>query len=169
MYNNFKKKIRGQRRKTNQLIKRIDCFTIDYPYPYHYYHFHVPCANNFINSPKVGKYVKKAFCQAWVEKTQLFIQQKPKGAEFYMVVSVLDIKNLWSSQIIIFYDELYYNNFWNRNDEYQKWIPLKNRSFKREKALKTDMKESGFKEIIVDEDTTYITELWFYGEIANIT
>lgn len=165
MFDSSKKKIRGQRRKLNRLIKRIDDFTIDYPYPYHYDHFHVPCAENFISNPRIGEFVKKAFCQSWIEKTQLFIQQKPNDAEFCKIVCVLETKNLWSSQIIIFYDELYYNSFWNRNDEYQKWIPIENRSFKIEKELKTDMIELGFKEIIVEDDYNYTTELWFYGEI----
>lgn len=160
-----KKKIRGQRRKLNNLIKRINELEMVYPYHYHYDHFHTPCANDFIDSPQVGNFVKKSFCQAWIEKTQFFIQQKPKEAKFCKIVCVLDIKSLWNSQIIIFYDKTYYNNFWSRNDEYQKWILLENRSFKREKALKTDLLELGYKEIIVDGNTNYITELWFYGEL----
>ena len=165
MYDISKKKIRGQRRKLNTLLKRIDNFEMQYPCVYGYDHLHVPCSNDFICSPKVGSFVKKAFCKAWLEKTQIFIQQKPKEAEFCKVVCVLDIRYLWYSQIIIFYDETYYKNFWNRNDEYQKWITIEDRSFKKEKLLNTDMMELGFKEIIVDEGANYMTELWFFGEL----
>lgn len=166
MYDNSKKKLRGKRRKLNVLLQRINDFTMEYPSTHHYDHLHVPCVSDFIGSPKVSNFVKRTFYQAWIEKTELFIQQKPKEAEFCKVVCVLDINYLWSSQIIIFYDETYYKNFWNRNDEYQNWIPLENRSFKREKVLNTDLMELGFKEIIVDEDANYyITELWFYGDL----
>ncbi len=40
------------------------------------------------------------------------------------VVAVIDELYLWNSQIIIFYDEKYYNDFWDRKDSYQTWTPL---------------------------------------------
>lgn len=168
MYDISRKKHRGQRRKLDKLVKRINEFSIKNIYNYHYDdydHFHVPCASDFLDGPKVKGYVKTTFCQTWLDKTQEIISQKPIDADFCKVVCVMSPQCLWDSQIIIFYDKQYYKTFWNRNEKYQKWIPLDNNSFKIDKKLITNMIELGFKEIIDDEDGYYTRELWFYGEL----
>ncbi len=72
------------------------------------------------------------------------------------------------SQIIIFYDQKYYDTFWNRHNSYQDWSRLpEGRSLMKERNIETELKEFGFKETLTDEDYTVVYHLWFYGEVKE--
>ena len=75
--------------------------------------------------------------------------------------------DLWKSQIIIFYDEEYYNSFWSRTSGEQIWNPIENpeKSFLQERQIELSLKEKGYLEIINDIDYSYRTTLWFYGDV----
>ena len=165
MYDVLRKKQRGQKRKLNQLLKRINQFSLDGNTDDTYEHFHVPCASSFMDSLKTRRSIKRKFCQMWLDKTQYFINSKPSNTVFCKAICAISPNCLWNSQIIIFYDEQYYNSFWNRDSEYQSWIKITNKSYKDNYKLNTDMNELGFIETIKNEDYSYIGELWFYGEV----
>lgn len=160
------KKQRGQRRKINNLLLNIEQITSFTDTDDRYEHFHVP-SDQFISSPKTSGKTKTAFCRAWLQKTAEIINQKPKDISFCKVVAVIDGGDLWESQIIIFYDEDYYNSFWKRSSNEQTWLPMDSdtRSFAKERNIKTSLKEKGYIEILSDEDNQRKSTLWFYGEI----
>lgn len=67
-----------------------------------------------------------------------------------------------------FFGDNYYESFFERNTEYQKWILLsENRRIEREWGLDIpkNMKVKGYREEIIDEDDIFIDELWFIGEL----
>lgn len=162
MYNG---KQRGQRRKLKNLLSNIDKFEAFTDVDIEYEHFHVP-STPWIECPKTSRKVKTAFCKKWIEKTNEFICQKPDNLTFCKVVAVISYPKLWDSQIIIFYDEKYYKDFWNRKGPYQTWIRIedKTRSFIKTRGIKTWLPETGYKEIINEEDKIYKSYLWYYGE-----
>lgn len=165
MYESIRTKQRGQRRKLDQLLNHINQVTTEYSPVDDYEHFHVPCRNDFLDSPNTSGYVKRKFCQIWLDKTLSFINNKPSDIEFCKIVCMVSPKFFWNSQIIIFYDDQYYETFWNRHNEYQSWIKISGKSYKDAFVLETNMKEVGFIEEINEEDCSYIGELWFYGEV----
>ena len=160
------KKQRGQHRKIKKLLLNIEQITQFTNINDRYEHFHVP-SDQFISSPKTCGKNKTAFCEAWLQKTSEIIEQKPKDISFCKVVAVIDEGNLWESQIIIFYDEDYYNSFWDRSSTGQTWLPIASdaRSFAKERNIKTSLKEKGNIEILSDEEKQRKSTLWFYGEI----
>ncbi len=160
------KKQRGQRKKIKNLLLNIAQITSFTNINNKYEHFHVP-SDKFISSPKTSGKIKTVFCRAWLQKTADIIEKKPKDIPFCKVVSVVDEGNLWESQIIIFYDEEYYNSFWERSSTEQKWLPIDfdKRSFAKERNIKTLLKEKGYIEILFEEGIQRKSTLWFYGEI----
>ncbi|MBQ7834362.1 MAG: DUF3916 domain-containing protein [Ruminiclostridium sp.] len=160
------KKQRGQKRKLKALLNNINQICPFQNTDYKYEHFHVPCGR-FISSPKTSGKIKTAFCKAWLDKTAEIIEQKPCGLPFCKVVAVIDELDFWNSQIIIFYDESYYNSFWLRDSIEQTWNPIvKNgMSFIKKRQIKSNLKEKGYYETINDLDFTNKTILWFYGDI----
>ena len=160
------KKQRGQHRKFKALCNNINqiCYfqNVDCPYE----HFHVP-SDPFISSSKTSGKIKTAFCEAWLAKTVEIIEHKPCNLPFCKVVAVIDERNLWNSQIIIFYDENYYDSFWLRDSVEQTWTPFvkQDKSFIKERHIESNLKEKGYYETITDLDFTYKTVLWFYGEV----
>lgn len=49
---------------------------------------------------------------------------KRNDGELYRVVVAVDLPELWHSQIIVFKGNSYVKDFFNRQDEYQTWLPL---------------------------------------------
>ena len=96
-----RKKVRGQRRKLRKLLRDIDGMT---PFESEsnrlYEHFHVP-SGTWLNSPSTAGTVKTAFCKAWLEQCQRFIQAKPTNLSFCRVVAVLCEPLLGESQIVM--------------------------------------------------------------------
>lgn len=161
------KKQRGQRRKLKTLKENIKCIEAFQDTSCKFEHFHVPCGM-FISSPKTSGKIKTEFCKAWLEKTAEIIEQKPADIDFCKVVALIDEFDFWESQIIIFYDKEYYDSFWNRNSQEQKWNLLTGQdvSFVKKRNINCTLKEKGYEEIYTDEDYTRKTILWFYGEIS---
>ncbi len=55
--------------------------------------------------------------------TERFIAGKPEELRFCKVVSILCLE-LWSSQLIVFYDQDYYERFLRIQDGIEIWISL---------------------------------------------
>lgn len=70
------------------------------------------------------------------------------------------------SQIIIFYDEGYYNTFFDRKGSYQTWTKLDdNKSFVKRRGISTGLNETGYHEALNEDGCTAMCEIWFYGEL----
>lgn len=160
-----RKKQRGQRRKLKALFRHIDKFVPFSQTAQVYEHFHVP-GSPFIESRQTSGKVKTEFCRKWLETTQKFIAQKPAEKDFCKIVAVLSVPNYWSSQIIVFYDESYYNSFWDRTGPYQVWkLERENKSFCKERNIITTLREACYHETLTDDDEVFKCDLWFYGDI----
>lgn len=160
------KKERGQKRKLRVLLNSINQICPFQNTDHNYEHFHVPFSQ-FISSPKTKGKIKTAFCKAWLDKTAEIIEHKPNDLPFCKVVASIDEPNFGDSQIIIFYNENYYNSFWLRDSTEQTWDPIikQGKSFIQDRHIVSDLKEKGYYETIIDEDFTSKTTLWFYGDI----
>lgn len=81
----------------------------------------------------------------------------------------IDLPGLWNSQIIVFSGDSYFEGFFERNDQYQKWIPIsKDRNFESEWGIHIpeNLNVKGFNEVITDEDgEIHSGEIWFIGEL----
>lgn len=155
------KKIRGMKRKTNTLIKRIEEHTKTFPsifYNDEYWNMLLPVSQTFIDSRKTPRKVKRLCIQTLLNQANHLINMKPSDTHTYRVVVLISINNLWGSQIIIFKNEDYFHNFFNRNSEFQKWILLSNEiDFweKLEIPVCHSFETLRFQEIIYDEDECY--------------
>ena len=160
-----RKKQRGQRRKLKTMFKYIDSFVPFSEAEQDFEHFHVP-SDTFIESLKTSGKVKTAFCRKWLETTEKFINQKNAKQGFCKIVAMISVPNYWLSEIIIFYDESYYDSFWNRNGSEQFWtIAQGKKSFCKERNINTSLREMCYNETVIEEDGTYKRALWFYGDL----
>lgn len=165
------KKLRGIKRKVNKMIERIEENTLVFPTEFNndYWHLHLPIAQEFINSNKTPLKVKRLCMQTLIDRAKHLMDMKPNDQEKYRVVVAIDLPGLWGSQMIVFKGDSYYKNFFNRNNEYQKWLRLSdNRNIETEWQLSVpdDMQISGYKEVINDEDGYhYEGEIWFIGDL----
>ena len=163
-----RKKQRGQHRRLKAMFGHIDEFIPFSNTGQKYEHFHVP-SSPFIEGNRTNGAVKTEFCRKWLETTEKFISQKPEEQHFCKVVAVLSVPNLWSSQIIIFYDEGYYDSFWKRTSPEQFWSLTKDKmSFCKGRNIVTSLEERCYHEKIVEDDNIFECDLWFYGDLPTL-
>ena len=159
----WNKKVRGQRRRLKALIRAIDDKTVSYESDDTYICIDVP-SSPWVEMPKTYGKVKTAFCREWISKTEKLIGQAPQDAGFCKVVGIIVYPELWNSQIVIFKNEEYYRNFWDRKGPYQTWTPIEGRSFAEERGISSGLKEVGYEEVLNDEDFTRRSFIWCYME-----
>ncbi|MDE6699500.1 MAG: DUF3916 domain-containing protein [Acetatifactor sp.] len=135
-----RKKQRGQYRKLKTMFKYMNRFIPFAQTDKTYEHFHVP--------------------------SDMFLAQKPADIPFCKVVAVLSVPHYWNSQIIIFYDESYFQSFWDRTGPEQFWTPVKQgNSFCGSRNIATSLSEICYHERIVADQDVFEEDLWFYGDV----
>ncbi|MBJ8051033.1 DUF3916 domain-containing protein [Bacillus cereus] len=167
------KKLRGMKRRTKTMIKRIEEYTNTFPSTFYndeYWHMPLPGSQAFIDSNKTPRKVKRLCIQTLLDRADLLMKMKPNDTNIYRVVVMITIASLWHSQIIIFKNNDYFHSFFNRDNEFQKWIPLSNASDFRHEwkiSISNRVQTLYFQEIINVEDGFYDEgELLFIGELS---
>ena len=162
-------KVRGQRQKLQRLLREISLIEPFKRTEGRCEHFHVPCSP-WIEMPGTSGRVKTTFCKAWIAKAEEIVRNKPEGLPFCKVAALLSYPDLHESEIILFYDQEYYDTFWKRDWEEQKWTRIEGgRSFAGDRGISTGLHETEYFEEIFDEETDYTeriytAHLWFYAE-----
>nr|WP_235675542.1 DUF3916 domain-containing protein [Bacillus altitudinis] len=140
------------KRKTQQIIKEINANTQSFPANVSdYWHLPLPAAYDFMTSNRTPKKIKRLCIQTLLNRAEHLIDLKPNDGEIYRVVVAVDLPGLWHSQIIVFKRDSYVKNFFNRQEEYQTWLPLSDqRNIQKEWDLSVaqNMQIIGFKEVI---------------------
>lgn len=165
-----KKKQRGQRRKLERLIRYLEDSTKNFPIPEDkYVHWHMPCAESFIDSIKTSRKIKTRAMQCMIDCTHHLYTIKPDTIEFCRVVCMIAYPYLWASQIIVFFNKEYFDNFFDRNSLEQSWTVISNKSMKGTRNLQTasNFTEVGYLEEIHNDEKIHKCELWFYGELHS--
>ena len=159
----WNKKVRGQRRRLRALIRAIEEKEVSFETEDDMICLEVP-SSPWIEMPKTYGMVKTAFCRAWISKTEKLIKKVPEDKGFCKVVGFIVYPEFWNSQIIIFKDEEYYRNFWDRKGPYQTWTLINDRSFAEQRGIRTGLKEVGYEEVLEDEDFRHRSYIWCYME-----
>lgn len=166
-----KEKIRGARRKTVACFSRLEKLTNEFPVSCtdRYDHYHMPCSNMLLDSPKTPAYTKSKCIKTIVKQLEKLRDTRPDEMNAARLVAVITTK-LSRAQIVIFFDESYYQGFFERDNESQKWTLLDD--IKAEKFLKNwgvdlpeNMKIKGYQEELEDDDFSCKSKIWFIGEL----
>ena len=161
------KKQRSQRRKLRRLLENIDRIAPEWDPDRDMEHFHVP-SSDFLDQAKVYGQIKTAFCRMWIEKTEQLMKAAPSD-RFCRIAAFIDLKCMHSSQIVIFYDREYYDSFFERDNECQRWSIVTARSFAKERGIRTDLREICINCREYDDDgaLVYETAMWCYGDVSG--
>jgi len=169
---NLKRKLRGQKRKVNKLKKNLaeigDFFPKESYVDAPYYHYHLPCSQRLLDSKNSSNKIRKTAMQLLIDAAVRLRSVRPSNLVDKKIVVCINLPHLWDSQIIIFYDTEYYENFFDRTTDDQRWTTINNtKSILEKYALECPkgFKAIGFNEEINDEDFHKKNELWFIGEI----
>ena len=164
------KKPRGLHRKCRNMMRSLTQQTAVFPQPHHnndFWHLHLPVAQNFIDAAATPSGVRRLCAQTLIDRAFYLASLAPTELETRVAVAIC-LPELWNSQIIVFFGAEYYDSFFKRDSEAQKWTTLEgNRSLAREWGLRVpdDFSERGYKEELRDGDFTLDGEIWFIGQL----
>ena len=165
------KKVRGLKRKTKNMVKRIEQETIKFSSDFYNgcWYLHLPVAQDFISSNKTPFAIKRLCIQTLLDRAEYLVSIKPFALEKLRVVVAIDLPDLWNSQIIVFSGDSHFKGFFERNDDYQKWIPLSRERYivsEWNLSVSKGMDILGIREEITDEGgEQFESEIWFIGEL----
>src|SRR5690606_11632319 len=98
------KKIRGIKRKMENMVNRIEKNTMTFPTEFYNgnWHMHLPVGQGYISSDKTPRKVKRLCIQTLVDRAEYLKGLQPHDDEKYRVAVLITLPSLWNSQIIIF-------------------------------------------------------------------
>lgn len=85
------------------------------------------------------------------------------------VVAAVSLPEIFDSQLIVFFGDAHWNEFFDRRSDDQRWTVLpQSRSLAREWRIQIPegMIERGYRETVQDESYASHGELWFVGELS---
>ena len=168
----YKKKVRGLKRRKKTLINSISDITEKMPNPSEYglgyWHLHLPFAQSYINSSKFPNRFRREIMQILINRVSYLKNIKTKAQVEYRIYALISLPDLFDSQIVVLPHNSWFDGFFERDSEEQKWIPLDtSRNLIQEWELNCppDLQIKGYKEIISEEDYYSEGEKWFIGEL----
>ncbi|MBH0166796.1 DUF3916 domain-containing protein [Fictibacillus sp. 7GRE50] len=171
--NGSKKKLRGLKRRYKTLIKQIENSMKIMPdlneSSLGYWHEHLPFNQEYVDSKKTPNSIRRGIMQTLIDQVNHLISIKKEEQIDFRIYTVISLPSLFDSQIAVLPDKSWFEGFFERNSEEQKWIPLdKDRDLLKEWRLKapSNLEVKGYKEIISDEDYYLEGEVWIIGELS---
>lgn len=165
MYDISRKKQRWYRREFRRLIKFINSIKPNYiPESPLEFDECIKIYANLFFKPKGKNRIE--LMAVLLKKAEEIIAGKPENLRFCKVVLAVYENNIAWSEIIIFFDEKYYHDFWRRtNIQVQRWTKIDEPSFAKSLGVKTNLKECCYLEEVQNDEENYKQKIWFYGEI----
>ncbi|WP_145142180.1 DUF3916 domain-containing protein [Paenibacillus sp. Y412MC10] len=164
-------KIRGARRKADRIIQRIKEYTEYFPEANSFqndcWHLEMPASQAFLHSERTPRKEKRRCLQTMIDRAQHLIEQSPKNYELFQVMVVLDIGDLWSSQIIIGTGAADFDRFIHPiNPNLRRLQQPDPGKLRRDWGLDIPLHWhiTGFREFIHEEEHQVEGEIWFVGE-----
>tara|TARA_B100000767_G_C19433834_1_gene397121 strand:- start:65 stop:601 length:537 start_codon:yes stop_codon:yes gene_type:complete len=168
-----KRKVRGQKRKFNRLKQRLHAISNFFPDDSYmqddkYYHIHMPCSQRFVDSKNSPSTLRKECIQLLINTAYDLTKARPDSKKENKIVCFVNLPFIWNSQIIVFYDNNYYDEFFDRNSDYHRWSKL-NSGVNIIDSLNLKCPDSfsvqGYKEEINDGDYKHKGQIWCIGEL----
>ena len=164
------KKIRGMKRKTANMVRRIEENAAAFPEEFKngYWHLPLPVGQGFIDSGKTSSGIRRLCMQKLLDSASHLMEIKPVGNETYRVVAMISLPCLWNSQLIVFKGDEHFVGFFDRENDYQTWIPLSDSEHAQmtwELFRPSRFQSMGYREISKQEQACYEREIWFFGDL----
>ena len=168
------KRVRGLGRKTADMVAGIRRACGTFPAGeeeagWGFWHFHLPIRQDFIDSRKTPFGVRRLCAQSLIDGAASLAARKPAVASGFRVVALINLPGLWYSEVMVFFDEGQYRNFFLRDNAYQTWIGLPaDRNLAKEWSLRLPpgFSVKGYREILTNDGESFENELWYLGELS---
>jgi hypothetical protein len=169
-------KVRNPARHLRALRRWAEGFDGTFPVEHaarRYMNWKIPVLDRLVRPPTTTSAIQRECAQCLIDAAAHIAQAKPIELAQARSVAIIDLPDLFGSEVCIFFDEAYFASFTDRTSEGQQWTPLpKTRSLVDEMALRLPDGYSvlGFAEVIRDEESgeTREGEVWLVGDCAPV-
>lgn len=167
------KKVRGLKTKCRSMVQDLIACTDKFPIEFsaeRFWHEHLPVPQAFIDSTNTPHSVRRLCMQTMIDRTNFLAQSKPKHLTNSRVCCLINLPDLFFSEVTIFFSESYFQTFFNRKGPWQKWTPIQDKDLTKEYNLTVpaNFQVRGYKDEASDDDDpnilAYTGEVWFIGE-----
>ena len=165
-------KVRNPGRRLRALRHWAESFAGRFPVKHagqRYMNWKIPVLDRLVRPPTTTPAIQAQCAQCLIDAAAHIVRAKPVGLADTRVVAVIDLPDMFGSEVCVFFDERYFQTFTDRTSDYQRWTPLPNaRNLIEEMALRLPdgFAVTGFAEVIRDEETGEASEgeVWLVGE-----
>lgn len=143
-----KKYTRGAKRKLRNIEQNLIGMTKDFPKNFHNggYAFKLPANQQFVHG--LDNKGKKRIASCLIDRATHLRNNKLQ--QCYKVAILLFPQDFWRSEIVIFENDMYYKDFFNRQNPWQVWREVKKSKYQKIIQIGWDIKI--FEEIIDDDE-----------------
>ncbi|MDH3596811.1 MAG: DUF3916 domain-containing protein [Rhodospirillales bacterium] len=167
-------KVRNPARHLRALRRWTEGFAGTFPVEHaarRYVNWKIPVLDRLVRPPTTTPAIQRDCAQCLIDAAAHIARARPTELAQARSVAIIDLPDLFGSEVCVFFDEAYFESFTARDSERQQWTPLpKTRSLVDEMALRLPDGYSvlGFAEVIRDEETGEAreSEVWLVGDCA---
>ncbi|WP_332650091.1 DUF3916 domain-containing protein [Lysinibacillus sp. 54212] len=120
------KKQRGLKRKIKSIKSIIKENTSEFPADFYldsYWNFRIPASRALI---QYSSKIQIQLAHFLINSTKELLINKPPKLKDALVTLMIKPFDFWESELIIHKDIDSYKSFYNRNNNFQKWVPIEN-------------------------------------------
>jgi hypothetical protein len=114
-------KVRGIKRRLRALDRWVDSFeqiNLDDFKDGKYFHWKLPVLDRLVNRPTATKALQKSCFEALLKAAASLSKNKTSDQSEVIVTVLVTQPDMFSSQICVFFDKDYFNEFYHRDDEW---------------------------------------------------
>jgi hypothetical protein len=133
----------------------------------------IPVPASLIDPPATTRHIQTRCTQELVLACHYLIEARPAHCSTMKVIALISLPEMFSSRVMVFFDEAYYADFFNRTGDVQVWSPLpveRNLAVEWGLSFPSGLSVKGYHELLQadpsDPDThDYTGEIWAIGEL----
>lgn len=135
-----------------------------------YFHWKLVLPYSLVSGPTARPALQSRATQVLIDATRALIDRRPSSLASARVVAIINLPDMFGSEVCVFFDEAYFRDFAPRDNEDQAWTAVEASLARRwDLRLPPNFGERGFatEERDCDFDPPRVTrgEVWMIGEI----
>ena len=135
-----------------------------------YFHWKIPVSYALVSGRSARLAIQTRCAQVLIDAAVALAARKPKDLRHTRVVAIINLPDLFASEVCVFFEEAYFEGFAPRDSEDQAWTPMDDSLARRwGLQLPKGFGETGYR--TVTRDTDYGSdrveegEVWMIGEV----
>ena len=135
-----------------------------------YFHWKIPVSYAFVSGKGARLAIQTRCVQVLIDAAAALAARKPKSLRHTRVVAIINLPDLFASEVCVFFEEAYFEGFAPRDSEDQTWTAIGDSlAYRWGLQLPTGFGEVGYSTVTRDVDygsnRVEEGEVWMFGDV----